>query len=130
MIIQLAIAATGVTAIWLTQSKSERVRRYACLFGIAGQPFWFASAIAAEQWGIFALCVFYSWAWSRGVWNNWLSPRRKGADGLTAGQRQLREAHGTPEEFSRAVWRAFPGYVTADEAVAATQKYQAEWEAA
>lgn len=81
MIIQLAIAATGVTAIWLTQSKSERVRRYACLFGIAGQPFWFASAIAAEQWGIFALCVFYTWAWSRGVWNNWIKPEVRDGSG-------------------------------------------------
>lgn len=130
MIIQLAIAATGVTAIWLTQSKSERVRRYACLFGIAGQPFWFASAIAAEQWGIFALCCFYSWAWSRGVWNNWLSPRRKGADGLTAGQRRLKAAHGDPEEFANAVWRAYPSFIGADEASAAIFKYRSEWEAA
>ncbi|MGH8037180.1 MAG: hypothetical protein ACREPD_05515 [Stenotrophomonas sp.] len=130
MIIQLAIAATGVTAIWLTQSKSERVRRYACLFGIAGQPFWFASAIAAEQWGIFALCCFYTWAWSRGVWNNWLSPRRKGADGLTAGQRRLKVAHGDPEEFANAVWRAYPSFIGADEASAAIFKYRTEWEAA
>ena len=75
MIIQLAIAATGVTAIWLTQSKNEKARRFACLFGLAGQPFWFASAIAAEQWGIVALCCFYTFAWARGVWNNWIAKR-------------------------------------------------------
>lgn len=72
--IQLAIAVTGVAAIWLTQSKSELQRRRACLFGLAGQPFWFASAITAEQWGIVVLCCFYTVAWGRGVWNNWVVP--------------------------------------------------------
>lgn len=130
MIEQIAIAATGVTAIWLTQSKNERTRRFACLFGLAGQPFWFASAIAAEQWGIFALCVFYTWAWSRGVWNNWLDPKRKGSDGLTPGQRKLKSAHGTPQAFADAVWRACPEFVTVDEAHQAIGDYRAQWEAA
>lgn len=73
MIEQVAIAATGVTAIWLTQSKSEKARRFACLFGLAGQPFWFYSAWQAGQWGIFALCCLYTLSWARGVWNNWLA---------------------------------------------------------
>lgn len=72
LVIQLAIAVTGVTAIWLTQSASAKVRRFACLFGLAGQPFWFASAIGAEQWGIVVLCCFYALAWARGVWTNWI----------------------------------------------------------
>ncbi|MFK3845326.1 hypothetical protein [Stenotrophomonas sp. NPDC078853] len=129
MIEQIAIAATGVTAIWLTQSKHEGVRRFACLFGLAGQPFWFASAISAEQWGIVVLCCFYTVAWARGAWNNWLSPKRKGADGLTAGQRRLKAAHGDPEAFANAVWRAV-GEISVDEANAAINKYRAEWEAA
>ena len=69
---QAAIAFTGVTAIWLTQSKSPKARRFACLFGLAGQPFWFWSAISAEQWGIVTLCCFYTVAWARGVKTNWL----------------------------------------------------------
>jgi len=129
MIEQIAIAATGVTAIWLTQSKSAQARRFACLFGLAGQPFWFAAAIAAEQWGIVILCCFYTVAWARGVWNSWLSPKRKGADGLTRGQRALKEAHGTPEAFASAVWRAV-GEISVDEAQTAINQYQAEWEAA
>ena len=72
--IQFAIAVTGVAAIWLTQSKSEQARKRACLFGLAGQPFWFASAIAAEQWGIVVLCCFYTVAWARGVWTHWVAP--------------------------------------------------------
>jgi hypothetical protein len=73
MIDQVGIAFTGVTAIFLTQSKQERLRRYACLFGIAGQPFWFWSAITAEQWGVTVLCCLYTLAWAKGVWQHWIS---------------------------------------------------------
>lgn len=79
MIEQIAIAFTGVTAIWLTQSKSAEARRYACLFGLAGQPFWFYSAWQAEQWGIFALCCMYTLSWARGVRNNWLAVKPSAA---------------------------------------------------
>jgi hypothetical protein len=69
---QLAIAFTGVIAIWLSQDCCAKRRRYACLFGLAGQPFWFYSAWQAEQWGIFCLCLFYTWAWLKGVRTHWL----------------------------------------------------------
>lgn len=36
MIDQIGITLTGVTAIFLTQSKHEWLRRYACLFGLDG----------------------------------------------------------------------------------------------
>lgn len=69
---QIAIALTGVVAIWLSQDKRDGWRRYACLFGLAGQPFWFYSAWSTEQWGIFVLCIFYTWAWFKGFRNHWL----------------------------------------------------------
>ncbi len=72
MIEQFAIAATGVTAIFLTQSQSERARRYACLFGLTGQPFWIYAAWDAEQWGVLLLTAFYTVAWAKGVWQHWL----------------------------------------------------------
>ena len=73
MIAQIFIALLGVTAIWLSQDVNPARRRFACLFGLAGQPFWFWSAISAEQWGFFVLCCFYTVAWARGVKSNWLS---------------------------------------------------------
>ena len=73
MIAQFAIALLGVTAIFLSQSGNHQQRKFACLFGLAGQPFWFWSAIIAEQWGIVLLCCFYTVAWARGVKSNWLS---------------------------------------------------------
>lgn len=81
MIAQIAIALTGVTAIWLSQSQSAQARRFACLFGLAGQPFWFYSAWQAEQWGIFVLCILYTVSWARGVKTNWLVAGNGGGDG-------------------------------------------------
>ncbi len=72
MVTQIAIACTGVIAIWLTQDTNPKRRKWACIFGLCGQPFWFWSAWHAEQWGIFALCFLYTWSWLRGVRNNWL----------------------------------------------------------
>jgi len=69
---QVAIALTGVVAIWLTQQKREGWKKYACLFGLAGQPFWFYSSYQAEQWGIFCLTFFYTYSWFIGFKNNWI----------------------------------------------------------
>lgn len=72
MIEQIVIAFTGVVAIWLSQQSDENWKRYACIFGLIGQPFWFYSAWQAEQWGIFTLCIFYTYAWATGFKNNWV----------------------------------------------------------
>lgn len=76
MIAQLGIALFGVVAIWLSQAASDNQRKYACLFGLASQPFWFWSAYMAEQWGIFALCVLYTVSWLRGLNQHWLARSR------------------------------------------------------
>jgi len=78
---QIGIAFSGVIAVWLTQDKRDSRRRWACIFGMLGQPFWFYAAWKAEQWGIFALCTLYTYAWARGLWAHWLRPY------LTAGER-------------------------------------------
>jgi len=71
---QIGIALTGLIAVWLTQDQRESWQRWACIFGILGQPFWFYAAWSAGQWGIFALCALYTYAWARGLWTHWLSP--------------------------------------------------------
>jgi hypothetical protein len=73
MIEQVGIVLTGVTAVWLTQDKRQSWRRWACIFGLVGQPFWFYAAWSAEQWGIFFVCILYTLSWLRGIKNNWLS---------------------------------------------------------
>lgn len=73
MFSQIAIAIFGVTAVWLSQEKSPDRRKWACIFGLIGQPFWFYSSFTSGQWGIFALCFLYSWAWYRGYRQHWLN---------------------------------------------------------
>lgn len=74
---QIAIACTGVIAIWLSQDVRPQWRKWACIFGLCAQPFWFWTTYHAEQWGIFAMCFLYTWSWLKGFRNNWLITRTK-----------------------------------------------------
>lgn len=71
MIDQIGLTLFSVTAVALTQSKLARRRRWAPLFGLASQPFWFHATFVAEQWGIFALCFVYATIWMKGAVNSW-----------------------------------------------------------
>ena len=90
MIAQLGIATLGVAAVWLSQDPRPAVRRYACLFGLAGQPFWFYATWSSEQWGMFALCFLYSWAWFTGLRQHWLSRQADEAAAPAAHTQALR----------------------------------------
>jgi len=70
--VQAWIALTGLTGVYLSQQGNEDLKRYACFFGLAGQPAWFYATISAEQWGILALSVFYTYAWFNGFRNHWM----------------------------------------------------------
>ncbi|WP_313330367.1 hypothetical protein [Comamonas sp.] len=71
---QVAIAVLGAAAAWLSQARSESFRRWACIFGMLGQPFWFYASWKTEQWGIFAVSVLYALAWMKGLWIHWIRP--------------------------------------------------------
>ncbi len=58
-------------AAWLSQARTDNLRRWECIFGMLGQPFWFYAAWQAQQWGIFAVCVMYAGAWMRELWVHW-----------------------------------------------------------
>lgn len=73
---QFGIALFGVTAIWLSQDSRPSVSKWACIFGLIGQPFWFYATWQAEQWGMFALCFLYSLAWGKGFKTNWIGITR------------------------------------------------------
>ena len=74
MIDQLAIAFFGVAAVFLSQQPSERLRKFACLSGLAAQPFWFMSSYANELWGIFFVSILYTLSWLTGVRYYWIRP--------------------------------------------------------
>jgi hypothetical protein len=73
MIAQFVIVVTGVISIWLTQQRREEWKRYACLVGLSGQPFWFYTSYQGEQWGIFILTIFYTYTWLLGYSIHWRS---------------------------------------------------------
>lgn len=72
---QLMIIVTGVAGIYLSQDPREGRRRYACLFGIAAQPFWMYSAWMTGQWGPMIVSCLYGYGWGRGVYFNWIRRR-------------------------------------------------------
>jgi hypothetical protein len=77
MIEQIFIALTELIAIWLLQDKRKEYRKWACIFGLLGQPFWFYSSFMANQWGAFILCFFFSAAWIKGVKEYWIYQNKK-----------------------------------------------------
>ena len=79
-IVQAAIALLGPAAIWLSQSRSPRFQRLACIIGLASQPFWFWATWQSRQWGVFVVSVVCALAWLKGLWVHWVAPQS--ADGL------------------------------------------------
>lgn len=72
--LQLFIASTGGLAIWLAMDPQPDMQRYACFFGLASQPGFLYSTRRNNQWGMFALALFYTGAWLKGLWFHWLQP--------------------------------------------------------
>ena len=70
---EIFIAVFGVTAIYFSQQRNMELRKYACIAGLIGQPFWFYTSYTAEVWGIFILCFAYTYAWLLGFKNYWLT---------------------------------------------------------
>ena len=63
--------ATLTETVWPSANAAVARQRWACVFGLAAQPFWFYATWQAEQWGIFALAFIYTAGWLRGVWTYW-----------------------------------------------------------
>jgi hypothetical protein len=66
LVVQTAIALGGGTAIYLIAKK----RRFGFMLGLLTQPFWLYSSYSAKQWGILALCVWYTYSYWIG-WRDW-----------------------------------------------------------
>lgn len=76
---QIMIFVFGASAVWLV-GRTESWRRWGYISGLCGGPFWLYVAAANDQWGIFALSLFYSYSWGQGIWNYWIKPKRKSDD--------------------------------------------------
>ncbi len=78
MLEQAILGILGVTAIFLSQDKREKRRALAPIFGLAAQPFWFYTMYMAEQWAVFVLSFFYTYAWWLGFKLHWLRSKSNG----------------------------------------------------
>ncbi len=61
---QIGISLFGIMAIVLVSRKNK----WGFVFGLASQPFWFATALVNQQWGIFVLNIAYAASWSYGFY--------------------------------------------------------------
>lgn len=71
IISQVIIFVFGVSAIFMSQSINPNTQKWACIFGLTAQPFWYYVSFVGEQWGIFAMSFFYTFAWGRGLLTYW-----------------------------------------------------------
>lgn len=76
LIAQIGIAVFGITAIILVSRKNK----WGFVFGLLSQPFWFATAILNEQWGVFLLSIIYAGSWIYGIYEWFFKPPAKEAD--------------------------------------------------
>jgi len=70
---QVGITCLGVPAIFISQSLIHDTRRWGSVFGLIGQPFWFTMAYLTNAWGVFFMCLFYTYAWGTGFFNHWVT---------------------------------------------------------
>ena len=74
--VQILLAFTGLVAIWLTQQKNDRIKKYAPVFGLIGQPLWYYTTLSNEQYGIFCLTLAYTYMWGMGFYNQWIKSQQ------------------------------------------------------
>lgn len=82
IICQVFIFIFGASAVWLV-GRTEHWKRWGYISGLCGGPFWLYMAAVDNQWGVFALSLWYSYSWGQGVWNYWIKPWRNKHNGLT-----------------------------------------------
>ena len=68
--VQIGITILGGTAVYLLNSSDAKRRRLGSICGLCSQPLWFITTISHEQWGLVALCSWYTYAYIRGIKNN------------------------------------------------------------
>lgn len=74
IISQVGIVLFGLVAVYLTQDKREERRKWACIFGLLSQPFWFISAASNNQPGVLFISFVYALIWLKGFYTNWVVP--------------------------------------------------------
>lgn len=76
LLCQIAIVVFGLPAIWLA-NRMESWKKWGCIVGMLGQPFWIYTTIVNKQYGMLFLTFCYVYAWGQGIYYYWIVPARK-----------------------------------------------------
>ncbi len=68
-LLQLAILLVSAAAMAMI-SQPQPLQGWGFIVGLASQPLWFIATWRARQWGMFALAIFYTGAWTQGIVNH------------------------------------------------------------
>lgn len=68
---QLLIAVFGLTSIWMALGNNPRLRKWAPIIGLCGQPAWAWLAWETKGWGLGLLVAAYTLIYIRGIWVQW-----------------------------------------------------------
>lgn len=71
VVVQLALAIFGLTAIAMAMGKNVRARKWAPIVGLCGQPFWLVFAWSTSAFGVMALSVAYTLVYINGARLQW-----------------------------------------------------------
>lgn len=70
-LVTVFISLLSLASISLAYYKPVDLRKYACLFGLAAQPFWVAHVVMSEAWGILPLTPAYALLYLLAVREHW-----------------------------------------------------------
>jgi len=71
ILVQIALAGFGLTAMWLAMGRSTKGRKFAPIIGLLGQPFWLIFSCQSQAWGLMLLSVAWSFVYMRGIAVQW-----------------------------------------------------------
>ena len=69
--IQFFMALFGLTSIYCAMGKSARLRKWAPIIGLAGQPAWAWFAWQSQAWGLGVLVLAYTLVYCNGIRVQW-----------------------------------------------------------
>ena len=68
---QFLMAFFGLTSIYCAMGNSPRLRKWAPVIGLAGQPFWAWFAWQSQAWGLAVLVLTYTLVYCNGIRVQW-----------------------------------------------------------
>lgn len=71
---QLLIAIFGLSSIYMAMDNDTRLRKWAPIVGLCGQPAWLYFAWQSQAWGLGLLVAAYTVVYANGVRVQWRKP--------------------------------------------------------